>query len=274
MGYLGYKQAVAPFAHSGALPRMIGLVGEPGFHSALLSFLHESVGAEHCAIVRFIDDRPVKVGASSLDGTNTAGQQMDLYLNSYWRFDPTMVAAHDMIAEAPTSLMRLDVGGLPPSGLRDLVYRRQHISERLLLSGSAAGGRVSLSILRSERLGKFSEGEVGRLLDMAGTLLALAGKHADLVTRQSELSLALTSLPTIVDCMAHAPENLPRRETEVCARILFGVSSIGIGLELNIGEETVKTYRKRAYQRLGIATQRELLVWYIKRWSEQRSRAN
>jgi DNA-binding CsgD family transcriptional regulator len=28
---------------------------------------------------------------------------------------------------------------------------------------------------------------------------------------------------------------------------------------LNIGEETVKTYRKRAYQRPGKATERELL---------------
>ena len=44
---------------------------------------------------------------------------------------------------------------------------------------------------------------------------------------------------------------------------------MGIASRLNIGEETVKTYRKRAYQRLGKATQRELLNWYIERWGQR-----
>ena len=66
-----------------------------------------------------------------------------------------------------------------------------------------------------------------------------------------------------------SPERLPRREVEVCALILFGVSTMGIASRLNIGEETVKTYRKRAYQRLGKATQRELLNWYIERWGQR-----
>nr|ART90100.1 hypothetical protein [uncultured bacterium] len=32
-------------------------------------------------------------------------------------------------------------------------------------------------------------------------------------------------------------------------------------------EETVKTYRKRAYQRLAIGSERELLTWYLARWN-------
>ena len=48
------------------------------------------------------------------------------------------------------------------------------------------------------------------------------------------------------------------------ARILYGLSAAGIAVDLGIGIESVTTYRKRAYRRLGIATQRELLVWYLK----------
>lgn len=29
----------------------------------------------------------------------------------------------------------------------------------------------------------------------------------------------------------------------------------------------MKTYRKRAYQRLAIGSERELLTWYLARWS-------
>jgi DNA-binding CsgD family transcriptional regulator len=63
---------------------------------------------------------------------------------------------------------------------------------------------------------------------------------------------------------------LPRREAEVCARILYGMSSVGIALDLSVSEETVKTYRKRAYQRLNIGSERELLTWYLARWSRWR----
>src|SRR5690606_16731246 len=62
----------------------------------------------------------------------------------------------------------------------------------------------------------------------------------------------------------------PKREVEVCARILHGMSSIGIALDLGVSEETVRTYRKRSYQRLQIASERELLVWYLDLWSTWR----
>jgi DNA-binding CsgD family transcriptional regulator len=53
----------------------------------------------------------------------------------------------------------------------------------------------------------------------------------------------------------------------VCARVLYGLSSTAIALDLDVGEETVKTYRKRAYQRLAIGSERELLNWYLAQWS-------
>jgi len=256
------------------LAEMVMRIGEEDFQTSLLRFLHDRMGAEHCAILRFYDDQPIKVGVASLDGTNAAAQQMDLYLANYWRHDPTLIAAQQRSYRSETELMRLDVSTLPPSGLRDLVYRKRHISERLLLCGTFRGSNVLISILRSEPHGKFSDVEISRLNEVGEMLLTVVGKHADVVSRRHELVAAITSLPLIEDCMAHSPEGLPRREVEVCARILYGISSLGIGLDLGIGEETVKTYRKRAYQRLGIATQRELLVWYINRWSERRNRAH
>jgi DNA-binding CsgD family transcriptional regulator len=101
---------------------------------------------------------------------------------------------------------------------------------------------------------------------MSETLVSVVSKHVSLVENANNFSLALTSLKEIEATLEASNVKLPRREAEVCARILYGISSAGIALDLEIGEETVATYRKRTYQRLGIATQRELLLWYIREW--------
>ena len=51
------------------------------------------------------------------------------------------------------------------------------------------------------------------------------------------------------------------------------MTSPGIALDLNIGEESAMTYRKRAYHRLNIGSQRELLLWFLRQWSQQRGTA-
>ena len=94
----------------------------------------------------------------------------------------------------------------------------------------------------------------------------MLAKHADVCQSRPNVAQALTTLPEIENCIV-ATSHLPRREAEVCARILYGLSSVGIALDLTVSEETVKTYRKRAYQRLSIGSERELLTWYLARWS-------
>ncbi len=87
--------------------------------------------------------------------------------------------------------------------------------------------------------------------------------------RSADASFGLSVLAEIESCI-EATSELPRREAEVCARILYGLSSVGISLDLSVTEETVKTYRKRAYQRLVIGSERELLTWYLACWSRWR----
>jgi DNA-binding CsgD family transcriptional regulator len=78
-------------------------------------------------------------------------------------------------------------------------------------------------------------------------------------------------LNVIEGCLALSSPRLARREAEVCARILYGMTSLGIALDLGIGEESAMTYRKRAYNRLNIGSQRELLLWYLDQWASQRA---
>ena len=53
--------------------------------------------------------------------------------------------------------------------------------------------------------------------------------------------------------------NIPQREAEVCTAIMLGMTSEAIALKLGISVNTVLTYRKRAYNRLNISCQNELM---------------
>ena len=111
-----------------------------------------------------------------------------------------------------------------------------------------------------------TDDDLAALRRITNFLISLVAKHAELTLRRPALTPALRSLDDIESCLTTGTE-LSRREAEVCARILYGLSSCGIAVDLGIGKESVMTYRKRAYSRLGIGSQRELLMWYLSLWS-------
>ena len=142
------------------------------------------------------------------------------------------------------------------------------MGQRLLLCGRSAVGHVAVSVLRSADSTAFSDDAVANLEALASPLLSIVGKHTSAVWQRRLLLGSLQSLEEIENCVANSPLNLPRREAQVCSRILYGISSPGIAMELGVSEETVNTYRKRVYHRLNIGTQREMLMWYVSLWSQ------
>lgn len=107
-----------------------------------------------------------------------------------------------------------------------------------------------------------------RLASAGDALTAIVRKHIEAVHARGERESGepLSRLAGIERCLADCT-GLPRRELEVCSRILFGMSSVGIALDLNLCETTVKTYRKRAYQRLCVGCERQLITWYLRTWN-------
>jgi LuxR family transcriptional regulator, activator of tox operons len=64
---------------------------------------------------------------------------------------------------------------------------------------------------------------------------------------------------TFVERLCRIDPSLPPREAEVCGAIASGMTSEAIALTLGISVNTVLTYRKRAYMRLGVSSQNELM---------------
>lgn len=252
------------------LPRMILSLGRPNFGFDLMEVLAAICGASHCAFALLSEQRSLPYCAISRDGTDTAYRQFSLYLSgSYWRSDPMMTQAIRSVEATSVTMQYARVEDLVDFADRDQLYGATHIGERILFCGRHEGGLTILSALRTQEQGDISRDEMTRLTSYAQALMALVRRHAELIEEKSDPSAALTSLPVIEATLRSADVQLSRREIEVCARILFGISTAGIALDLGIGEETVMTYRKRAYRRLRISCQRELLIWYLRLWDER-----
>lgn len=266
MSALNHIRLAALATHD--ISSLIRAIGEPLFGAELLMFLNRICGAEHCAIFDWHAGSPRQLIAISVDGSDQATRRTSQYLSTgLWRHDQAFKCTQDQVISPTPSIQHVDIRDLPHNDLRHEIYESSQVRQRLLLCGDGNRNGPVLSILRSERKGCMSESETVALASVSHALLSILGKQNEITWQRDRLSSALTSLETIQSCIQRAPEHLPRREAEVCARIVYGISTIGIALDLDIGEQTVTTYRKRAYQRLGIASQRELLTWYMERWA-------
>lgn len=244
-----------------AFAGLVEAIGTDQFGAGLVSVLNGLCGAEHCALFRIDDDEISALSFGSLDPAHAASMVQRYVCEGIWRHDPVIGQARVELAQASTSLIRMDIESRSYAAIRARVWPR--VRDRIVLCGRREDLRFGLSIVASQQ---FQTSAISQLTDAAGMLIASMTKHLDVMMRRPNLAAALTTVAEIEGCFS-ARSDLPRREQEVCARILHGLSSTGISLDLSIGEESVKTYRKRAYQRLNIGSEHELLRWYLAQWS-------
>ncbi|NDZ18149.1 hypothetical protein C7T35_35875 [Variovorax sp. WS11] len=248
-----------------SLARLVDSMGNDRFGPALAAYLHALCGADHFAAFHLGRDELREVAACCVEPERTARDRVDSYVKQgLWRHDPAMTEAQRCVESATATLIHVDFRDHGYDDLRPRVY--PHVRDRILLCGRSGNGAIGLSVLRGDPHSPFAQEAIEKLSQTAELLVAMLAKHADVCQSRPNVAQALTALADIEHCIV-ATSPLPRREAEVCARILYGLSSVGIALDLSVSEETVKTYRKRAYQRLAIGSERELLTWYLARWN-------
>jgi DNA-binding CsgD family transcriptional regulator len=254
-------------AWAGLLP-LVSAIGSGRFETAFAHYLHEACGAEHVGIFRSVDGVPVPTLARSADGTDVCERHTRVYVHSeLWRDDSVMRRAIDCAAAEPI-VLHLDVIGAPDSKFRDAMMYRLNIRERVFVCGRRHDAVLGLAMWQSSRTTPLDLSRDRQVFAATQAAYAMLSKHLDICGQGDSLARALTSLAVIEHCFARSPLKLPRRESEVGARMLFGMSTTGIALDLGLSEETVITYRKRLYARLAIFNLRGLLQWYIVLWSK------
>ena len=132
-----------------------------------------------------------------------------------------------------------------------------------MLCGWADNDLFAITLMRSADAGIFGADETATLQSCAELLIAACAKHASIHWDRPRGVKIFASVEVIEATLRGADWGLSVRELQVSARILFGISALGISIDLGLGEDTIATYRKRLYARLSIGSRHELMQKYL-----------
>jgi len=146
--------------------------------------------------------------------------------------------------------------GEVPDEHRQRVYDAHGVAERISIVRQQADGQIfAVNLYRHRHQRAFSDRHLAAFETVGPVLLALAHKHVELAppARSPRDWIAHWRSRLQLDAA-----RLTERELDVCARILAGLSLDGIAVDLGVSLTTVKTYRKRAFDRMDIHFRNEL----------------
>ncbi|WP_454883078.1 response regulator transcription factor [Sphingomonas oryzagri] len=227
---------------------LVEAIGLEDFGAHLLAMFDHAVGADHCAVYQMRNYELTEI----VSGTKPGVSVPDAYLSTY-----TINRRFRHLGQSPASVELYDLIRPQPAP-----FISEAVPQGILIFGNRRDAQYCVRVLRLIDRERLSEMDLSALQDIAHVIVSLVARHNWLTEAKPTSFTALTSLDGIQDRI-QATKCLSRRESEVCARILYGYSSCEIAADLSIGKESVMTYRKRAYQHLGLSSQRELLMWYL-----------
>ena len=233
---------------------LIDCIARPDFGRRTLARLNRSLPLAWWTVYRVFDDQAPRLCAhGSFDAPDIALDCWRIYRSGVYR-DDTHFA--DACAQAASRLVmthcRADDFG---RAHREQIYTAHSLSERLSLvtterGTQASGTRLAINLYRHRAQPRFDTAELDTVLDFAGTLLAVVQRHIELGSAHLTPAQRLQQL-----C-----PSLTSRELAVCERLLRGLTFEGIAADLGVSAATAKTYRNRAFERLGIHHRNELFA--------------
>lgn len=264
---------------------MVHRLGEPGFAQGLLEDLAPMLPAASWSVYRTGQRcKPTLFMSASRGVPDTTQDCWWAYLSGPYRKDRTWGPSFD----DPTPIVPLTrlchVTATEVEGEhRARVYDAHGVAERVSVVDYEHDGSVfAVNFYRHQHQQPFRDGQIGDFEAVAPVLLALARKHIRLAhplawplqgAQQHTLPArhdrdvglpALAALPqglpALRERLLRLHHGLTDRELDVSARVLQGMTHEGIASDLGLALPTVKTYRNRAFARLGIHFRNELFA--------------
>ena len=281
----------APSQAAPVLAALVQRLGDAGFAPGLLEDLGPVLPAASWSVYRTGQRcRPTLFMSASRGVPDTTRDCWWAYLSGPYRSDQTWGgAAEGGMAAGPAELQLWYLTAAELQGEhRARVYEAHGMAERMSVVEHEADGSVfAVNFYRHQHQRPFSDRHISDFEDLAPVLLALARKHIHLsnLARPAAAGAAAPASPGTAQVPGLAPRPVPasaaaqdadlaalrtrlvrlepaftQRELDVCSRLLQGMTHEGIAADLGVGVPTVKTYRNRAFARLGIHFRNELFA--------------
>lgn len=245
------SQTVSANPAAGDVTPAVLAIGRPDFPNILIDTLRRQAGVGHCMVFAL-----TRAGAARclLDAGNILiGSDLGAaYAAQFHESDPNRDALFEAETSAPIMLPSF-APRMYGARYRKIFFNDSDIVDKCATAIWTGDTCFYVNFYRIAAQGRFSDAQRARLQAIAPAIGASVARHfqQSATPEQSLAGLFATRAP-----LAY----LTPREQEVCRRILSGLSSEAISQALGISLHSTLTYRKRAYERLGISSQNELFA--------------
>lgn len=238
---------------------VIAASGGARFADELIAALDRIVRVDHLCLMRFdARTRPPSLESATLRGGEHVSEIQRAYLGGHFRTDPSLRVPESSRFRDGVAILRLHRDAAARGTFGAQYYERVRLLERLTIASIGDGRLHCLNLYRHDEAGRFDDEEFELIEAIARFVAIAAMKHDEARDPRSRYRDRWGRLAGFLSLLRSAHPGLTGRERDVLARILVGMTSEGIALDLGIGVNSVLTYRKRAYGRLGITSQAQL----------------
>lgn len=239
-----------------ALEGLICLIGEPEFESTLLRYLNPVVPAASYSIYQTGRNcSPQLFMSASLGVPDTTRDCWQAYLSGPYLTDRSLVQDNGM--DYGTSMCHTTAQEVSAEH-RLRVYEAHGVVERISVVKQDSLSLFAINFYRHTHQKPFRDAQLSEFEVLAPALISLVQKQISLLPpRHGELG---DRIERWTQKLQKLNSNLSPRELGVCARMLTGMTQDGIASDLGLSLPTVRTYRNRAFARLGIHFRNELFA--------------
>jgi DNA-binding CsgD family transcriptional regulator len=239
---------------SDVLAPMVLAIGSPSFPTVLMDTVRDVANVGHCMVFAFKEEQTARWALGI--GNIAIGPDLGAaYSEHFFLADPN----RDTILSGRSAQQTIVLANFSRRMYSDS-YRRMFFEDAEIVDKIATAIWLDstcfyVNFYRTTEQGRFTPHEAGRLSRLAPALTAIVARHC----REEDAAEAPMTIESLFAAGEHF-KTLTPREKEVCQRILSGYGSAAISAELGISLHSTFTYRKRAYEKLGICSQNELFA--------------
>jgi DNA-binding CsgD family transcriptional regulator len=237
-------------AWSEGVEQLVDCIGSPRFGQDGIEHLNRMLLVQWWTVYEIFGEGPSLIASGRRQAAaDCVPQAWAAYTSGVHAVDRSFDVAGQACADGRYAVAYTDAREFEPLH-RARIYAPHALAGRLsVVARNPNGGLLALNLYRETGQAGFSDKELDQVACMGGLLLACVRRHAVLATP--------VRTPHEVPAFL---QMLGRREREVCVRLLRGWTQEGIAADLAISATTVRTYRDRAFERLGILSRHQLFA--------------
>lgn len=233
-------------------------VGTDGYGKACFQMLEQSLNVDHWALFHYRAFDAVRCIATASRVYNSAAEEnINTFVSKCYRVDPSLSEVKRRPVDQ-TCVVKMEANDIKDRQYRNC-FELTRVNERLSFFARFGSDLVQLSVYSGFRRRSFSAVEVSQFAALANLIVASSSKHEMLWDRLS-VAPGYLDLAAIELRLAYIEDGLSDRERQVCARAAAGKTIEETAIDLGIERTSVITYRQRAYRKLGISRQNELVA--------------